>query len=282
MKKERFDFVFSLGSGCACSRMLRERGLQYASFPLDWVGGISFAHGAGEGVRRSAAIVAADFADWLRAEDLERATKYDSSRFDAYYNRRNGLYFTHDVPPGGDVAACLPRILETYRRRIDRFIARASASKSILAVYVSDPRDPGEIGEDDVRTALASLRGRYPRAEVRLIVAGCKAGTPPERAEVFRGDGWELMRFDYRAVTEGERTWDVRTELFAPVLDRFEAVDYRTRAEKRANAKRERERAYEKFRATSPLDLWLTRLRYKLYCHLRRKLERKGVLAPEG
>ena len=153
MKKERFDFVFSLGSGCACSRMLRERGLQYASFPLDWVGGISFAHGAGEGVRRSAAIVAADFADWLRAEDLERAPKYDSSRFDAYYNRRNGLYFTHDVPPGGDVAACLPRILETYRRRIDRFIARASASKSILAVYVSDPRDPGEIGEDDVRAS---------------------------------------------------------------------------------------------------------------------------------
>jgi len=78
--------------------------------------------------------------------------------------------------------------------------------------------------------------------------------------------------------TEGERTWDVRTELFSPLLDRYEAVDYRTRAEKRANAKRERAREYEKFKATSPLDLILTKMRFKLYRHLRRRLERKGVL----
>ena len=57
MSRERFDFVFALGSGCACSRMLRERGLQFASFPLDWVGGISFAVGAGGALRQTAGLI---------------------------------------------------------------------------------------------------------------------------------------------------------------------------------------------------------------------------------
>ena len=280
--KERFDFIFALGSGCACSRMLRERALQFASFPLDWVGGISFAVGAGEGLRRTTGVLVSDFANWFREENLVRIPDYDSSRYDAYRDRGTGLYFTHDIPRGGDLHACHPSARERYERRIARFAALAGSAKKMLAVWVSDPRDPGEIGEEDVCAALAALRGRYPQAEVRLFVAGCKEGTPPERAVVKRGDGWELFLFDYRVFTEGERTWDVRTELFAPLFDRFEAVDYRTRAEKRANAKRERAREYEKFRATSPLDLLLTKMRFKLYRHLRRKLERKGVLAEQG
>ena len=280
--KERFDFVFALGSGCACSRMLRERGLQFASFPLDWVGGISFAVGAGEGLRRTTDVVVSDFANWFCMENLERIPDYDSPRYDAYLDRGTGLYFTHDIPRGGDLAACYPASRERYGRRISRFLRLAESAKRILAVWVSDPRDPGRIGEEDVRVALAALRGRYPKADVRLLVAGCLDGTPAERAVARRGEGWELFLFDYRAVTDGERTWDVRTELFAPLFDRFESVDYRTRAEKRANAKREKSREYEKFNATSPIDLFFTKIYFKLYRHLKRRLERKGVQLQDG
>lgn len=278
MSRERFDFVFALGSGCACSRMLRERGLQFASFPLDWVGGISFAVGAGGALRQTAGLIVSDFANWFLEENLVRTPDYDSSRYDAYLDRGTGLYFTHDIPRNGDLHTCYPSARDRYERRIARFAALAGSARKMLAVWVSDPRDPGEIVEEDVRAALASLRGRYPQAEIRLLVVGCLAGTPPERAVVSHGDGWDLMLFDYRVVTVGKPTWDIRTELFSPLLDRYEAVDYRTRAEKRANAKRERAREYEKFKATSPLDLILTKMRFKLYRHLRRRLERKGVL----
>ena len=38
-----YDFVFSLGQACTCSMTLRHAGLQFASFPLDWVSGGSLA-----------------------------------------------------------------------------------------------------------------------------------------------------------------------------------------------------------------------------------------------
>ena len=34
-----YDLVFSLGQLCACSQALRTANLQFASYPLDWVGG---------------------------------------------------------------------------------------------------------------------------------------------------------------------------------------------------------------------------------------------------
>ena len=98
---------------------------------------------------------------------------------------------------------------------------------------------------------------------------------------VERGDGYECFSFDYRVVTDGEPIWEVRRDLFAPLFDRFESADYRTFAEKRANAKRERARDMERFKATSALDLLATKLKFKLYRHLKRKLERKGVLDGE-
>ena len=276
--KEKFDFVFALGSGCACSRMLREHGLQYASFPLDWVGGISFSVGAGAALKRTADIVVSDFANWFREENLERIPDFDTSRYDSYIDRGTQLYFTHDIPSGGDLHSCHPATQERYRRRIARFLSCAKSAKKMLAVWVSDPRDPGEIAEADVCAALAALRGRYPKAEVKMFVAKCLEGTPPDRAVVKRGDGWELALFDYRSATEGPPTWEVRSEMFSPIFDRFEAVDYRTRAEKRANAAREKKREYEKFKASSPIDLLLTKLRFKIYRHLKRRLEKKGVL----
>lgn len=278
MEKERFDFVFALGSGCACSRMLREKGLQYASFPLDWVGGISDRVGAGQSMRITTDIVVRGFDGWFDETQLERHPRLDSPKYDAYVDRRTGLYFTHDVPSGVGLHSCCREIQEKYRRRIARFLGHMEASRKTLAVWVSDPRDPGEVGEDDVRYSIEALRRRYPKTEFRMLVASCRHGTPPERAEIVRGVGYESYAMDYRLVCEGEPTWDIRTEVFEALLERFAARDYRTREERRANARREKAREMEKFKASSTFDLLLTKLRFKLYRHLKRRLERKGVL----
>ena len=35
---KEYDFIFSLGANCAVSMALRDVGLQFASYPFDWIG----------------------------------------------------------------------------------------------------------------------------------------------------------------------------------------------------------------------------------------------------
>ena len=275
--KEQFDFVFSLGAGCSCSMMLREKGLQLASFPLDWVGTPDF--GAAGDIRVKAELVANNFGGWFLEENLERAPQYDSPKFVSYLDRGTGLYFTHDFAHGADIHREHPAAIAKYARRIERFRKLLSGARRVLAVWINDPRVPGEVGEADVTHCLGVLRRAYPKAEFKIVVVNCARGVKPEDMRVNIGEGFECYAFDYRAVTEGEPTWDVRTELFAPLLERFAVRDYRTRAERRANALRERARDMEKFHAASALDLLVTKAKFKLYRHLKRSLERKGVIS---
>ncbi len=280
MGKERFDFVFSLGAGCSCSMMLREKGLQLASFPLDWVGTPDF--GAAGDIRVKAELAANGFRGWFREENLERAPQYDSPKYLSYLDRGTGLYFTHDFAPGADINQEYPLTSAKYARRIERFQKLLAGSHRVLAVWVNDPRVPGEVGEEDIAHCLGVLQRAYPNAEFKLIAVNCAHGVKPEEMRVIRGEGFECYSFDYRVVTDGEPTWEVRRDMFSALLERFEVVDYRTRAERRANAKRERARDMEKFRATSALDLAITKMKFKLYRHLKRKLEQKGVLVEIG
>ena len=39
-----YDFIFSLGASCAVSMSLRDAGLQFASFPFDWIGSPGLLH----------------------------------------------------------------------------------------------------------------------------------------------------------------------------------------------------------------------------------------------
>ena len=277
MSRERFDFVFALGAGCSCSMMLREKGLQLASFPLDWVGTPHF--GAAGDIRAKTDIIVGGFKNWFMRKNLERAPEYDTPKHLGYLDRGTGLYFTHDVAVGSDMDHDYQAASEKYARRIDRFLKLLSKSRRVLAVWVNDPRIQGEVGAEDVQYCLDAFRKAYPGAEFKIVAVNCAHGVKPESMRALRGEGFECYSFDYRVTTDGEPTWEIRRDLFSPFLERFAVVDYRTRAERRANARRERAREYERFKATSLFDLWFTKLRFKLYRHLKRRLERKGVLA---
>jgi len=280
MSRESFDFVFGIGAACSCSRMLRERGLQYASFPLDWVGDPRM--DAGEDLRLTSDLAAGGFKNWFEEENLERAPLYDSERYTSYFDRGSRLFFAHDFAPGGDMHGEYPKVREKYARRIARFAKVLSSARKALVVWVADPRGSGEAAEDDIAYSLNAFRKAYPKTEFRLLVVNCVHGVRPEDMRVKRGDGYECLAFDYRVVTEGPPTWDVRTEMFAPILDRYSAADYRSRAEKRENARREKMRAYEKMKASSAWEYIVNRVQFKLYRHFKRKLERKGILQDIG
>ena len=275
MKKERFDFVFALGAGCSCSMMLREKDLQMLSFPLDWVGTPSL--GASRDIRTRVDIIVGGFKNWFLKENLERSPEYDSPKFLGYLDRGTGFYFTHDIAVGSDLESGYPAASAKYARRIERFLKILSGARRVLAVWIKDPRIPGEVNADDMRYCVDAFRMAYPGSDFKVIAVNCVPGLGAESMRVERGDGYECYSFDYRVVTEGEPTWEVRRDLFAPMLERFSSADYRTREEKRANARRERARDMERFKATSALDLLVTKIRFKVYRHLKRGLERKGV-----
>ena len=39
MSVKKYDFVFSIGEACSCTQVLRQQGLQNASYPFDWLFG---------------------------------------------------------------------------------------------------------------------------------------------------------------------------------------------------------------------------------------------------
>ena len=275
--KERFDLVFGLGAACSCSRMLREYGLQFASFPLDWVGDPCL--DASKDLRLTTDVVLGGFSDWFAEGNLVRAPQYDSPKHLGYFDKCIRLYFAHDFELYDNFHACYPFVSEKYKRRIARFFRLFGSAKKILIVWIADPRGCGELGEGDLKECVEAFHRAYPSKRFKLLASNCVHGVNPENAQVLRGDGYECFSFDYRLVTTGEPTWDVRTELFAPIFGKYDAVDYRTRAEKKANARREKARAYDKFKSTSVFDYLVTKLQFKVYRHLKRRLERKGVLA---
>ena len=78
-----YDLIFSIGEACSCSQCLREAGLQFASFPWDW---IAFPDLPGR-----AELMGNGYRDWLEREDLEFVGPGAGSGKALYRNRRNGI-----------------------------------------------------------------------------------------------------------------------------------------------------------------------------------------------
>ena len=83
--------AFSMGFSCGGTMALRRAGLQYASYPLDWIGS--------PGIVASAKMIASDFAGWFEKDDLQLvAVRGGSFQNNVYQNRKTRFGFPHDFP----------------------------------------------------------------------------------------------------------------------------------------------------------------------------------------
>ena len=57
-----YDLIFGLGAGCSVSQSLRDAGLQFASYPLDWI--------AAPGIMQGVEAIERGFEGWFEREDL--------------------------------------------------------------------------------------------------------------------------------------------------------------------------------------------------------------------
>ena len=163
MLKNKFDLIVSLGKDCACTSYLRKCGLQYNSYPFDWLTYAPFAN--------RIKLVVEDFKDFLNLEDLkmmQKPTEFGSDPNNDYYeNISNQLYFWHDFPTGIPLEESYPEVNAKYQRRIKRLYEKIEQAQKILFVWFAH-NSLQKI--DDIRDAYKKLKEKFEDKEVYLLV----------------------------------------------------------------------------------------------------------------
>lgn len=276
LSMKEFDLAFSLGSSCGVSQALRAAGLQFASYPLDWLGS--------RDVRRVAKVVAGNFEKWFEKEDFQLVDVWHGAGFGtrAYLNTRTDLGFSHEFRDFVPFDESFPKIHETYERRVERFLKCADSVRRMLAVFMELPvvlRAPVEALAEARRT----LMERFPKAEVDLLYVGVEPGKKvPELAEV--APGVMTADYDYRKIEGGETLHYVEWGPLAAFLKaNFQVPDPRTEEEKRRYSRFEKVSGDMRWGPDkSRFRRWLNKHMYKTYRSVEQVLIRRGLVEKEG
>lgn len=260
-----YDFVFSLGAACSCSQSLRLANLQFASFPCDWLWG-------GSPVVRAKAL--ADGFDALL--DESRLVKHGipwKLEHEPWRNVDTGIVFKHDFDWNTPLAETLPAVRGKYARRLRRLGDLIKASKSVLVVWVNPPTC------DDVSVSeFAAVRGllsaRWPGVGFDILVTRCEKGRPfAERTDRVE-DGIREVAWDY---DDGREAFIDNAKMAEFLASEFSMRDYRTEAERLAWPARRKALRYAQYNATSWWGFVVNRSWYRLYRHVRKEIERRGL-----
>ena len=131
-KTYTYDFIFGIGETCPCSETLRSCGLQFESYPLDWLYGGDF--------DTRVKLLLDDFTNFINKEDLEKIGERESPLpCDIYKNNYNKIVFNHDFPLHRDLRETYQVVSEKYTRRIERLYKNIERSNKILIVYIESP-----------------------------------------------------------------------------------------------------------------------------------------------
>lgn len=196
MKKQKYDLVFSLGEACSCTSALRGSGLQFKSYPLDWLFGSDF-------IGRCK-IVASCFKRFLEYSDLEYTYSERSISCDAYHNKYNDLTFNHDFSAGLDLKQTYPTVKDKYDRRISRLLDSINDSNSVLVVYIETPVT------------------NHPVVDDNTLIRGCKI-----LADAFPNTKIDLLYFSYSDTKKQTLTiTDNITRIYDDYKDKNSSLDY--------------------------------------------------------
>ena len=268
VKKSKYDVIFSMGAACSCSQALREAGLQFSSFPFDWL--------TGPDICSRAQMVADGFSGWLEPDTLLpiEAPRLSTT---AWYRDTFGYCFIHDFQANVPIEEALPAFGEKYRRRVARLLRLLDGAGRALAVYIESGGSSETSGIDAAEAAHAILSKRRPGVKIDILFLKYEEGVPFKQREDESGDGWRVVRYDFK--DRKEEDWRVDWRQVAKWLkNEYEVVDCRTSEEKAQWKSRARKKKYAEFKATNWWGYAVTKIQYKIYKHLRKRLSRKGIV----
>ena len=261
---KRFDMAFSMGFSCGGTMALRRAGLQFASYPLDWIGS--------PGIVASAKMIAADFAGWFEKDDLQLvAVRGGSFQNNVYQNRKTRFGFPHDFPRFFRFEEKYPETAEKYARRIRRFKADLGAAKSALVVYIGRPIDPRATDADLVE-AKRILEAKFPATRFELVYFFLDEGRTGF-AETAVADCITAVACNYVQYDHGEKSHAIDPDVQAAYFrGRFEVPDRRTEEEKAAYARERKSARKRKFGSK------LSEIKYRIYRRLEKDLQERGLV----
>ena len=173
---KKYDFIFSIGEACPCTQTLRQLGLQDASYPFDWLFGSTF-------VGRCK-ILADEFKDFIKKEDLQFSHEVKSLRCNAYYNKTTDITFMHDFLKSLDFEEAYPLVKEKYDRRIRRLLEKIKNANSVLVVYLENPTSNHiEISNQEILQGYSILREKFGDKINLLYIKNSKCETKVEELE---------------------------------------------------------------------------------------------------
>lgn len=265
-RRLHYDVVIGLGTMCSCSQALREAKLQLLSLPFDWVGG--------PGIPFKARMMRDDFAGWWSDDGWKKLPEPPHST-NSWWEDKWGFTPLHDFHNLRTFEEQLPDVRARYRRRIDRLNALLDAAKRVLLVYVEAPRyaraEPGNPEE-----ARKILQERWPQVQFDFLILKYVEGVSfADRRETL-ADGVRTVAYDYR--DRGEKEWLADFVAIARWLRaEYAVVDYRTAAEKKAWKARPKQDEYRRYNVRNAFEYVWVKLQFKIYKHLRKRLEKRGV-----
>ena len=131
-KDREYDFLFSIGSACTCTDMMRRCNLQDKSYPFDWLWGSDF-------VSRCDYLIN-DFKDWFNKEDFELEFMTSNTKHAVWKNRRTQLVYNHDfIENSSNIEDSYLPVKEKYDRRISRLLTNLNNSSRIAIIYLERP-----------------------------------------------------------------------------------------------------------------------------------------------
>ena len=274
---KEYDLAFSLGSSCGTSQALRAAGLQYASYPLDWLGT--------RDVVRMAKFVAGGFDGWFEKEDFDLVDVWHGAGFGtrAYLNRKTQIGFSHEFSDFMPFDESFPRVRRTYDRRIARFSECVNAARRILVVFMEFPIFK-HASLEEVLEAKRILSGGFPAAQVDFLYVGVEEGRrAPELKEpspgVFLAD-YDYRKFDENGAVQHYTNWDALVPLLRA---NFRVPDTRSEDERRKFAESARVSDAERWGpGCGRFRRWLNKHAYKTYRSLEQVLVKRGLVQKEG
>jgi len=272
---KEYDFIFSLGFACGASQSLRAAGLQFASYPLDWIGT--------PGLSASVDVVLSDFAHWLDVDALRLIDVCHGPGFGTrcYLNEKTRIGFCHEFPDTKPFSEGYPGVKATYDRRIARFFDRMKESRRILAVYAERPTTP-RLTDEELERELNRLRERYPSAELDLVYFFEDEHTHCPEVRACR-NGLTVVAADYRKMEDGVPTQFVEIPVLARWFrDNLSVPPASQSSDKtRVTAEMKTVHSLRWGPDKSRFRRWLNQRAYKAYRHLERLLRRRGLIHSE-